>query len=640
MSVNAEKPGSPQPGERQPNDRQPQAAAARTSAAGIGLKQMIAVAIVLALGVTGSLAILTIEPGGAATHGDDDGHGHGSPAAKADGHAHGAAGDDGHADHDEHDGEDSQDRRGDEHAHGAEADGEHGHAHDADAGDVAGNIAGSVAGAATAEAQAGEPAEEHAHEHADGHADGHAGDHAEDGGHEHGAARAGAAGKGAHGGEVLSTGDLRLEVLLDEAGGEPKLKVWPSLRGMALPLDSLKLRAELRRPGGQVEQFAFAPGGDFLISQQAIAVPHVFTGKLTVGTARGEIQLPFSRREGVITMSAAQLKEAGIIVETASSSRIRTSLQLPGEIRLNEDLTAHVVPRVSGIVEAVPVALGDQVRKGQRLAVISSPAVSEQRAEFQAATKRLALARTVYQREQQLWREKISPEQDVQLAEQAMSEAEIAVNNARQKLQAMGADANRGQGPLNRFELRAPFDGTIVEKHIVLGEQLREDAAVFTISDLRSVWAQFNVPASELPQVRVGEQVRVRSTAFDQTVAGKVSYIGSLIGEQTRTAPGRVTLENPDGVWRPGLFISVELIADDSAAPITVAADAIQTIDKQQVVFVRTAGGFVAQPVQTGRRDGRRVEIVAGLSPGARYASSNSFVVKSEAGKASATHEH
>lgn len=343
--------------------------------------------------------------------------------------------------------------------------------------------------------------------------------------------------------------------------------------------------------------------------------------------------------EGVIVLSAEQLKEAGIHLESAAPAAIRSTLQWPGEIRFNEDRTAHVVPRVTGVVEAVPAALGQQVRKGQVLAVINSPAVSEQRAELQAALTRQQLARATYEREKKLWEEKISPQQDVLQAEHALREAEIATNNARQKLQAVGAGTDSGN--LNRFELRAPFDGIVVEKHIALGEQVKEDAQVFTISDLRTVWAQVNVPAKDLPLLHSGDHVTIRSTAFDQTTSGTVAYIGSFIGEQTRTAQARVTLRNPNLLWRPGLFVGVEpLTSESSAAPVTVSAEAIQTLNSQTVVFVQTPEGFVAQPVTPGRSDGERVEITQGLQSGARYVSRGSFVLKSEAGKSSATHEH
>ena len=339
-----------------------------------------------------------------------------------------------------------------------------------------------------------------------------------------------------------------------------------------------------------------------------------------------------------IAMTEAQIAAAGIGLDTAGPASIRTTTRLPGEVGMNEDRTAHVVPRVSGVVEAVPVALGQAVRKGEVLAVLASPQVSDQRSELLAAQKRLQLARTTHERERALWEEKISSRQEVDLAEQALREAEIAVSNARQKLLAVGA-APEG-GALNRYVLRAPFDGVVVEKHLTLGEQVKEDASVFVLSDLRTVWTRVDVPASEAGRLRVGARAVVRAAAFEQSAEGTVADVGPLIGAQSRTAPARIVLSNPDRVWRPGLFVNVDLVTGEASAAVTVASDAVQVLEGRPVVFVRTAGGFAAQPVKTGRSDGRRIEIVEGLRPGARYAAVQAFVIKSEAGKGSATHSH
>ena len=225
--------------------------------------------------------------------------------------------------------------------------------------------------------------------------------------------------------------------------------------------------------------------------------------------------------EGLIAMDAQRMQAAGVRLAEAGPATVRSVLQLPGEIRFNEDRTAHVVPRVAGIAESVPANLGQNVKKGQLLAVLSSAAVSEQRSELLAASKRLELARTTYAREKQLWEEKVSAEQDYLQARQALREAEIAVSNAQQKLAATGAGAGGGAGGLNRFELRAPFDGVIVEKHLSVGEAVQDTTQVFTISDLRSVWAEMRVAAPDLPAVRVGEKATVRATAFDSSATAK-----------------------------------------------------------------------------------------------------------------------
>ncbi|MDQ0070195.1 cobalt-zinc-cadmium efflux system membrane fusion protein [Variovorax boronicumulans] len=342
--------------------------------------------------------------------------------------------------------------------------------------------------------------------------------------------------------------------------------------------------------------------------------------------------------EEKIPFTDEQVKAAGMAIESAGPARIKTSLQLPGEIKFNEDRTAHVVPRVAGVVDSVSANLGQEVKRGQVLAVLSSPGLSEQRSALQSAQRRLDLARTTYEREKKLWEEKISPQQDYLQAQQAMQEAQIAVANANQKLLALGATP--GSAALGRYELRAPFDGMVVEKHISLGESVGEAVNVFTISDLSTVWAEISVAANNLNLVRIGEPVTIRSSAFDQTASGTVSYVGSLIGAQTRTATARVTLTNPQRVWRPGLFVNVELVSSEADAPVTVAAEAVQTVEEKPTVFLKVPGGFMPQHVQTGRSDGKRIEIAGGLKPGAAYAASGSFVIKSQQGKSSATHTH
>jgi cobalt-zinc-cadmium efflux system membrane fusion protein len=339
-----------------------------------------------------------------------------------------------------------------------------------------------------------------------------------------------------------------------------------------------------------------------------------------------------------IAFSEQQLKTAGIVLDTAAPGRIRTSLQLPGEIRFNQDRTAHVVPKVNGVVESVSANLGQQVKKGQVLAVVSSSTVSEQRSELLNAQQRLTLAQSTHAREKTLWQEKISAEQDYLQAGQALKEAEIAVRNAQQKLAAIGAGA--GASGLNRYEIRAPFDGIVVEKHLALGEAVKEDANVFTISDLSSVWAEMNVAARDMNAVRVGESVTVNATAFASSASGKIAYVGALLGEQTRTAKAHVVLPNPGNAWRPGLFVNVDVLAQETDVPLAVAADAVQSVEQRQVVFVRVADGFRKQEVTLGRTDGKRVEILKGLSAGDIYAAAGSFVIKAELGKGSAEHAH
>jgi len=341
--------------------------------------------------------------------------------------------------------------------------------------------------------------------------------------------------------------------------------------------------------------------------------------------------------DGVIHFTEQQVNVAGITLASAAPARLDTFIRMPGQIALNEDRTAHVTPRAAGAVREVHATLGQQVRRDQVLASVASADVAAQRGALAAAERRLAYARQVHAAERTLWEEKISARQDLLKAEQELREAEILANSSRQQLQALGAiDA----GSSNLLKIRAPFDGVIVEKHITLGEVVGADTRVFTLTDLSTVWADVVVPARDLDLVRVGTGAVIRSIASDTTAPGKVSFVSALVGEESRSAKARVVLDNPGAAWRPGLAVNVDIVTGSNDVPVTVVREAIQTVDGRQVVYKRVKEGFVAQPVATGRSDGKLVEITAGLRAGESYAGAGSFAVKAEQGKSEGGHEH
>ncbi|MBT2373537.1 efflux RND transporter periplasmic adaptor subunit [Pseudomonas fluorescens] len=342
--------------------------------------------------------------------------------------------------------------------------------------------------------------------------------------------------------------------------------------------------------------------------------------------------------EGKLELTDQQIQAAGIQLTQAQPRQISTVLSLPGEIRFDEDRTSHIVPRAAGVVESVKVNLGQSVKKGELLAVIASQQISDQRSELAASERRVELARTTFQRERQLWQDKISAEQDYLLARQTLQEAEIALNNARQKMNALSGSTVLAGG--NRYELRAPFDGVVVEKHLGVGEVVSETSNAFTLSDLSQVWVTFGVFPKDLNKVQVGKPVKVSSTEMGTEVMGKVAYVGNLLGEQTRTATVRVTVPNPDDSWRPGLFVAVQVATDTYQAKVTVPQEAIQTVEDKPSVFVRTVDGFMTRHIELGVSENGFVEVREGLDAGAQVATVGSFILKSELGKGSAEHAH
>ncbi|MDP9529270.1 efflux RND transporter periplasmic adaptor subunit [Pseudomonas protegens] len=380
----------------------------------------------------------------------------------------------------------------------------------------------------------------------------------------------------------------------------------------------------------------------FGLGAAALLLPGLSAPAAPAGAKLPEVAEPVGHGaeepEGHLELSAEQIQAAGIELAEAGPRQLKRVLSLPGEIRFDEDRTSHIVPRAAGVVESVQVNLGQSVKRGELLAVIASPQVSDQRSELAAAGRRVELARTTFERERQLWIDQISAEQDYLLARQNLQEAQIALNNARQKIQALSGSAQLAGG--NRYEMRAPFDAVVVEKHLSVGEVVSENSAAFTLSDLSRVWATFGVFPKDLDKVRVGQPVSVSSSELGTQVQGQVAYVGSLLGEQTRTATVRVTLANPNDAWRPGLFVAVQVATETFEAPVSVPQSAIQTVEERPSVFVRVAEGFQATPVVIGGAQDGFVEVREGLAAGAQVATRGSFTLKSELGKGAADHGH
>lgn len=344
--------------------------------------------------------------------------------------------------------------------------------------------------------------------------------------------------------------------------------------------------------------------------------------------------------KGVVRLNDAELKEFDIEVGTAGAGNLKVHVSLPGEVVANADRLAHIVPRVSGVAREVRKSLGDRVRKGEVMAVMESRELADAKAAFLNATEKLALARANFAREEDLWKKRISPEQDYLQAKQALAEVRIELRSAEQKLHALGfSDEYLAQLPsqpdmsYTRFEIVAPFDGTVIEKHISTGEAHKEDSEVFIVADLSSVWVNLSVYQKDMPYIRKGQPVVVSAGHGIPDMSGVISYIGPLVGEQTRTAVGRVVLPNKGGNLRPGLFVTGLITVDSVPVLLLVPKTAVQTVEDKPSVFVKTKEGFVLQPVTIGRSNETHVEITSGLKPGTRYVKSGAFTLKAQLSK-------
>ena len=465
----------------------------------------------------------------------------------------------------------------------------------------------------------------------------------------HPQAEAAAPKKGPHGGRLFAAGDYGLELTIFETGVEPQFRIYTYRDGKPVDPSQSKVVVTLERLGRKPQAFGFTQQGDYLQGDAVVEEPHSFAVSIAAQSAGKAHQFKFEQVEARVAMSDEQLKSNGVELATVGPARIKTALQLQGEVRLNDDRTVHVVPRLTGLVESVSANAGDKVRRGQLLAVLSSPSLADQRSEWLAAQQRVGLARLTFEREKLLWEGKISAEQDYLQARHALQETEIAEQSARQKLASLGVSASTSTsastsasaaGNLTRYEIRSPIDGVITDKKIAVGEVLKDDANIFVVADLSTVWVELTVYAKDLNVVQLGQRATVKAIPFAAQAQGQVAYVGALVGEQTRAAKARLVLPNPKGLWRPGLPVNVELVADEVEVPLAISADAVQSLRDSAVVFGRYGKQFEARTVKLGRSDGKMIELLGGLEPGERYASRNSFLIKADIGKAAASHDH
>lgn len=450
--------------------------------------------------------------------------------------------------------------------------------------------------------------------------------------------------KGPHGGRLLSDGNFAVEVTIFEEGVPPEFRVYAFENGKPIPPQEINLSLIIKRLGSEPETITFREQQGYLRGDREIVEPHSFSIQVAAEYKGQSHNWEYEQAEGRIRMDDAAARTAGIEIDTAGPRRIRSALQLQGEIQFNQDRLVRVIPRLGGVVVSATRNLGDRVRRGDVLAIVESQEVGNLKSDYLAAQQRLALARTTFEREKRLWEEKISAEQDYLASRHALNEAEIAQRNAEQKLIGLGlsraALQRQDANALSRLEIRAPIDGVVIEKKVATGEAVGAEANIYLIADLSTVWAEVTIYPKDLNAVKLGQKATVKAAALDAEADGVISHVGALVGEQTRTAKARITLRNPDQRWRPGLFVTVEVVQDETEVPVAVPVAAIQTLRDWKVVFARFGDVFEARPVELGRSDGRLVEITKGLAPGTRFAASNSFVLKADIGKAGASHDH
>ena len=353
--------------------------------------------------------------------------------------------------------------------------------------------------------------------------------------------------------------------------------------------------------------------------------------------------------EGAIRMPQERIAAAKIEVAPAAGGVLARRLTAPGTIVPDANRIARVAAKVVGTVAELNKRLGDTVQKGEVVATLDSREVAEAKSEFISGQVNVDLQKTLFEREQALFEKKITAEQQFLRARQTFTEAQLRSELARQKLFALNvgeqevASLSRQTLALQRYEIKAPMSGRVVERLVDLGAPVGGEGQakeLYVLADLSSVWVELSVSTSDLGVVQEGQRVAISGGPGGKTSEARIVFISPMLNQETRSARVIAEIDNKDLTWRPGSYVTAQILVEEQTVDLRVPRSALQTIAGESVLFVRTADGFEKREVALGAGDDQSVEIVFGLDAGENIAVANSFVLKAELGKAEAEHAH
>lgn len=347
----------------------------------------------------------------------------------------------------------------------------------------------------------------------------------------------------------------------------------------------------------------------------------------------------------VVAMDDERIKLAQIEQRKVGPATVAKRLAAPGTIVPDASRVAHVSVKLAGTVAELRKNIGDDVVKDEVIAILESREVADAKSEYLAARLSNELQQDLTARDKSLSEGRAVPEQQYIKSRNAAAQTAMRFGIARQKLLALGVRddeiATLPQAPdasLRSQNVRAPISGRVAERKVELGAAVGRDnleTELFVVVDLSRVWVELSVSSPDLPMVREGQSVAVTLRGFPDATTGKIVFVSPLLDKETRTARVVAVIDNPDGRWRPGSFVTTAIAIEEREAPVVAPFSAVQTVEGRKAVFVRTNDGFETRDVVLGQRDGQSVEIVSGLKAGETIAVSNTFSLKAELTKPS-----
>ena len=354
-------------------------------------------------------------------------------------------------------------------------------------------------------------------------------------------------------------------------------------------------------------------------------------------------EMPPTAAEQRLTLTPEQARNVQLKIETVgeSPSTEAAGLMATGVVQANSYKETPVVSVVGGIVRSISAELGQNVRRGQRVAVVFSNELADTQSRYLTAVATLDEHHRHHMRTIKLVEIGAASRQELEMATSQLREAESNLANLRQKLLLLGMSAQRVDSLNSTSQISSevsvpsPSSGTVTSRSVNPGEVIEANKELMRVTDLSTVWVVGQVYEKDLATVRVGSGANVTSDAYPgQVFRGRVTYVDPKIDQATRSAQVRIELANPRQMFKIGMYVNVGFGALGTAEKTTAAVskDAVQIINNQQVVFIATdkPTEFIMRPVRIGPENNGFYLVLDGLTVGDRVVTIGSFLLRAE----------
>jgi membrane fusion protein, heavy metal efflux system len=335
-------------------------------------------------------------------------------------------------------------------------------------------------------------------------------------------------------------------------------------------------------------------------------------------------------QKGVVTFAPGAPQLAGLKVSAVEEFPVPLAEPLNGRIVYNENATSRISAPVAGRVVELRAQAGDAVRAHDVLLRLDSPDLGAAVSDLRKAKADEARKKTAYERARMLFDAQVFARKDYESAEADYVQAQAESQRAALRLRNLGAPSDDGE----RFELRSPVSGVVVERKVNPGMEVRPDLQdpLFVVTDPRALWVLIDLPERDLSKVKAGQPVAVEVDAYPgERFPGKIERVGDVVDAATRRVQVRCSIPNLERRLKPEMYARVTLLADGTRRAIRIPNTALVTEGVHSYVFVETQPGtFVRRPVEFLVQDRDYSYADAGVAPGERIVVSGAVLLNSE----------